>query len=41
VRQGEGVRGRCIDYVANTVSHLDALGLRESHLHDLLEAARS
>ena len=41
VRQGVGVRGRCIDYVANTVSRLDALGLRESHLHELLEAARS
>ncbi|MGE0423180.1 MAG: gamma-glutamylcyclotransferase [Reyranellaceae bacterium] len=40
VRQGEGVRGRCLDYVANTVMHLDALGLRESHLHALLEAAR-
>ena len=39
VRQGVGVRGRCLDYVANTVSHLDALGLRESHLHELLEVA--
>jgi cation transport protein ChaC len=39
VRQGRGVRGRNLDYVANTIAHLDAFGLEESRLHRLLELA--
>lgn len=36
VAQGCGVRGRCHDYLANTVAHLDALGLPDGPLHALL-----
>lgn len=40
VRQGRGVRGSNLEYVANTIAHLDALGLVESRLHRLLALAR-
>ncbi len=40
VRQGHGVRGANLDYVANTIAHLDALGLAESRLHRLLAMAQ-
>ena len=36
IAQGVGVRGRCRDYVANTVAHLDALGLPDGPLHHLM-----
>jgi cation transport protein ChaC len=39
VRQGSGVRGSNLEYVANTIAHLDALGLAESRLHELLALA--
>ena len=41
MRQGVGQRGRCLDYCANTVKHLEELGFRESHLHRLLDLARA
>jgi cation transport protein ChaC len=41
IRNGVGVKGRCIDYCANTVTHLEELGFRETHLHRLLELARA
>lgn len=40
VAQGCGVRGLNLDYLANTVSHMDQLGVREGHLHDVLSRAR-
>ena len=36
VLQGEGIGGRCSEYLANTVSHLQALGLKDRALVDLL-----
>ena len=34
-----GKRGPNIDYLANTVAHLDDMGIREGHLHRLLRRA--
>ena len=39
VRQGQGQRGSCLDYLRNTVAHLDELGLPDPHLAALLRAA--
>mgnify|MGYP003410443650 CR=1 FL=1 len=39
IRNGVGQRGRCLDYFASTVKHLEELGFRESPLHRLLELA--
>jgi len=36
VIQGSGGRGTCREYLANTVEHLDALGLTDGPLHALL-----
>ena len=41
IRQGVGQRGRCLDYCANTVTHLEELGFRETQLHRLLDLARA
>lgn len=38
VRQGHGTEGPCRDYLANTVAHLDALGIRDGLMHTLLAA---
>lgn len=35
-----GSRGPNIDYLANTVAHLDEMGIAEGHLHALLRRAR-
>ncbi len=40
VAQGCGIRGRNLDYLANTVAHMDELGVREGHLHEVLVRAR-
>jgi glutathione-specific gamma-glutamylcyclotransferase len=40
VRQGIGARGRCLDYLASLVEHLDALGLKDGEMHRLLKRAR-
>jgi cation transport protein ChaC len=40
VVQGRGGRGTCYDYLANTVRHLDELGLTDGPLHDLLHLAQ-
>lgn len=36
ILQGCGQRGPCAEYLANTVRHLEALGLHDRALHDLL-----
>ena len=36
VAQGVGVSGTCFDYLENSVKHLDALGIEDGPLHDLL-----
>ncbi|MSO71328.1 MAG: gamma-glutamylcyclotransferase [Alphaproteobacteria bacterium] len=40
VRQGVGARGRCLDYLASLVEHLDALGIKDGEMHRLLKRAR-
>lgn len=41
VAQGYGKRGQNVDYLANTVAHMDELGIREGHLHAILAAVRT
>ncbi len=36
-----GERGPNVDYLVNTLQHLDALGVHDHHLHHLLEAVRA
>jgi cation transport protein ChaC len=36
IRQGVGIAGTNIDYLANTVCHLDELGIVDGPLHRLL-----
>jgi len=38
--QGVGKRGLCLDYLENTVRHIEALGLTDGHLHQLLEVVQ-
>ncbi len=40
VRDGVGPSGKCIDYFAATVEHLDELGINDGLLHQLLAAAQ-
>ena len=39
--QGRGERGSCVDYLENTVLHLDELGIRDGPLHDLRDRVRA
>jgi cation transport protein ChaC len=39
ILQGEGMAGTALDYLRNTVAHLDELGITEGLLHDVLETA--
>jgi cation transport protein ChaC len=39
VAQGVGQRGRCVDYVRNTLEHMRELGLRDPHLSRIFTAA--
>lgn len=39
VAQGIGERGRCIDYIGNTIEHMRELGVRDPHLERVLRAA--
>lgn len=39
VAQGIGQRGRCVDYIRNTLEHMAALGLSDPHLERVLSAA--
>lgn len=36
IGRARGLRGPCADYLRNTVAHLDAMGIFDSHLHRLL-----
>ena len=40
VLQGVGINGTCADYLANTVRHLDAFGIKDSLLHELARLVR-
>ena len=37
IAHAAGQRGSNVDYLVNTVRHLDELGIAESALHDVLE----
>ncbi|MDA0675404.1 MAG: gamma-glutamylcyclotransferase [Proteobacteria bacterium] len=40
VVQGRGIMGSALDYLANTVRHLDDMGISEGALHDVLALAQ-
>jgi cation transport protein ChaC len=39
VAQGSGQRGLCVDYIRNTIEHMDEVGVRDPHLERILHAA--
>jgi cation transport protein ChaC len=39
VAQGIGARGRCLDYIRNTLEHMNQVGVRDPHLERILHAA--
>jgi glutathione-specific gamma-glutamylcyclotransferase len=39
VAQGIGQRGRCVDYIRNTLDHMRELGMQDPHLSRILDAA--
>jgi cation transport protein ChaC len=39
VAQGMGQRGLCVDYIRNTIDHMDGVGVRDPHLERILHAA--
>jgi glutathione-specific gamma-glutamylcyclotransferase len=39
VAQGIGQRGRCVDYIRNTLAHMRELGVNDPHLGRILDAA--
>ena len=39
VAQGIGQRGRCVDYIRNTLEHMLDLGVNDPHLAHILDAA--
>ena len=41
VAQGIGQRGPCVDYIRNTLEHMEELGVRDPHLARVLHAALS
>ena len=41
VAQGVGARGRCTDYIRNTLEHMYALGVTDPHLARVLETAEA
>jgi cation transport protein ChaC len=41
VAQGIGQRGPCIEYIRNTLEHMQAIGVRDPHLERVLHAALS
>lgn len=40
VAQGVGQRGRCVDYIRNTLDHMRELGMHDPHLARILDAAQ-
>jgi cation transport protein ChaC len=40
VMQGCGKRGSCLEYLKNTVEHLNEMGIRTGQLHEVLDLAR-
>ena len=41
VVRGHGTEGSALEYLENTVAHLDEMGIREGRLHRILEMARA
>jgi cation transport protein ChaC len=41
VAQGIGLRGPCVDYIRNTLDHMQQVGVRDPHLERVLDAALS
>jgi glutathione-specific gamma-glutamylcyclotransferase len=41
IAHSQGARGTNVDYLANTLAHLDGLGIRERRLHALLLAVKA
>jgi len=41
IAQGRGQRGRCSEYLENTVRHLDELGIEDGPMHALLDEVRA
>jgi cation transport protein ChaC len=41
VAQGIGQRGRCVDYIRNTLEHMLALGVNDPHLARILDLAQN
>jgi cation transport protein ChaC len=41
VAQGIGQRGRCVDYIRNTLEHMLELGVNDPHLARVLDLARN
>jgi glutathione-specific gamma-glutamylcyclotransferase len=39
VAQGIGTRGPCVDYIRNTLEHMQEVGVRDPHLEHILHAA--
>ena len=39
VAQGIGQRGKCVDYIRNTLDHMKELGVHDPHLSRILDAA--
>jgi cation transport protein ChaC len=39
VAQGIGQRGRCVDYIRNTLEHMRELGVHDPHLSRIFHAA--
>ncbi len=39
VAQGSGQRGRCVDYIRNTLDEMKQVGVRDPHLERILQAA--
>ena len=40
IRKGVGPSGKCIDYFAETIAHMDELGIADGPLHKLLAAVQ-
>ena len=41
IRQGVGEGGTCVEYLENTVRHLDEMGIADGPIHHLFEAVNA